>query len=175
MCYHYFYRLTQVGVVVFSSGGAGGSGRRQRGLAACVLKPPCWMGPQPLLPFLMGRLSGGRRVPETHIDTVNSRQKERYLEARAVKLCADEMSAELHNRSMWADGKKNHAATPHRCSHACICTHTVISTHTALAQSFQTHWHCRSSLLSPAPKWLSNRRPPYRRHDNRPYLILWGW
>lgn len=34
-------RLTEVGVVVFSCVGAGGSRRRQWGLATCVLKAPC--------------------------------------------------------------------------------------------------------------------------------------
>lgn len=40
---------------------------------------------------------------------------------------SDEMSAELQNRSMWANGKKEHAATPPRCSHA--STHRHICTH----------------------------------------------
>lgn len=68
------------------------------------------------------------------------------------------------------NGKVKHAATPHWCSCACICTHTQALLWVKAAK----HWHCSSSLLSPAPKWLSSKTP-YRKNDNRPYLILWRW
>lgn len=32
-------------------------------MAACVLQPSSGMGAQPLLPFLIGRLPGGGRIP----------------------------------------------------------------------------------------------------------------
>lgn len=70
----YYCRLTQIGVVVFSCSCAGSSGRRHWRLAACVLKPPCWMRPQPLLPFLVGCLPRWWRVPATHTDAVHSWQ-----------------------------------------------------------------------------------------------------
>lgn len=60
--------------MIFSSGCAGSSWGRQWGLAACILKPPCWVRPQPFLPFLVGCLSWGRRVPESDRNTVNWRK-----------------------------------------------------------------------------------------------------
>lgn len=140
----YSKRLTKVGVVVFSSGSAGSSRRRQWGLAACVLKPPCWVGPQPLLPFLMGCLPRRWRVPETPKDTT---QEKRMGSPWWLKIKVLQMV------------KEKHAATPHRCSHACIYRHTV-HIHIALGQSCRIHRHCCSSLLSPDPKSPSKRKPP---------------
>lgn len=151
--------------MVFSYSGAGSSRRRQRGLVACVLKPPCWMRPQPLLSFLMGCLPRGWRVPETHKDTVKTREKE-----KSKQWCSMVMKS-LHSNILCRAKKKKNRNKNVQLHHPDVHMHAA--PHTALGHSCQTHWHCCSSLLSPAPKWLSSRKPPYRRLDNRPYLILW--
>lgn len=143
---------TQVGVVVFAGGCARSAWRRQRRLAARVLKPPGGMGPQPLLAFLVGGLSGRRRVPEPH-DHI-----------RNVKRCHLSGCEQKNN---------SHAATPQMLTRTPLQTPATYCTRIQLWLKASEHPAAR--LFSPpAPKWLSGRRPSYRRRDNRPYLILRG-